>query len=137
MDRVTEATLVESQGIVGNADQGLRRQVTLLESEAWQACMAELGVERDPSLRRANVLVSGVSLAHSRGQVLAIGDTRLMIGGEVTPCKRMEEALTGLQEALRPDWRGGVFSQVAVGGVIRVGDHVEWVSAVSETTQSV
>lgn len=130
MDRVAEATLVEAHGIVGNADQGLRRQVTLLESEAWRACMEELGVDRDPALRRANVLLSGVSLAHTRDRVLAIGDTRLLIGGEVTPCKRMEESLAGLQAALRPDWRGGVFSQVLVGGVIRVGDRVEWTAAV-------
>ena len=126
MDPVVEATLVEARGIVGNADQGLRRQVTLLESEAWQACMAELGVERDPSLRRANILLSGVSLAHTRGRVLAIGDTQLLIGGEVTPCKRMEEAVPGLQTALRPDWRGGVFAQVLAGGMIRIGDGVEW-----------
>jgi len=135
MDSVMEATLVEAQGIVGNADQGLRRQVTLLESEAWRACMAELGVDRDPSLRRANILLSGISLAHTRERVLAIGDTRLVIGGEVTPCKRMEEALAGLQAAMRPDWRGGVFSQVLAGGLIRVGDRVEW-EAAAEPAQS-
>jgi len=38
----------------------------------------------------------------------------------------MDEAAPGLQAALRPDWRGGVFAQVMVGGVIRVGDSVRW-----------
>ena len=88
--------------------------------------MTELGVKKDPALRRANILLSGVSLAHTRGRVLVIGDTRLAIGGELTPCERMDEAAPGLQAALRPDWRGGVFAQVLSGGVIRVGDPVAW-----------
>jgi len=88
--------------------------------------MQELGVERDPALRRANILVSGIELAHTRGRVLSIGDARLVVGGEVTPCERMEEAVSGLQAAMRPDWRGGVFTQVDAGGVIHVGDQVEW-----------
>ena len=91
--------------------------------------MEELGVEGDPSLRRANILVSGLRLAQTRGQVLAIGDTRLAIGGEVTPCERMDEAIPGLRSAMRPDWRGGVFAQVTAGGVINVGDQVDWESA--------
>ena len=126
MDRVEEATLVADQGIAGSVDRSRRRQVTLLESEAWAACMSELGVDKDPALRRANILLSGVALAETRGRVLVIGDARLAIGGELTPCERMDEAMPGLQAALRPDWRGGVFAQVLSGGVIRVGDSVEW-----------
>jgi MOSC domain-containing protein YiiM len=129
MDSVTQATLVESQGVAGSVDRSRRRQVTLLESESWNACMEELGTEGDPSLRRANILLSGIKLAHTRGQVLAIGDTRLAIGGEVTPCERMDEAIPGLRAAMRPDWRGGVFAQVITGGVINVGDRVEWEGA--------
>jgi len=132
MDRVARATLVEGKGVEGSVDRSRRRQVTLLESEAWKACMEEIGVDRDPSLRRANILLSGLKLAHTRGCVLAIGDARLAIGGEVTPCERMEEALPGLQAALRPDWRGGVFAQVLRGGVIHVGDDVAWETLTSE-----
>jgi len=126
MDSVKEATLVAGQGVSGSVDRSRRRQVTLLESEAWAACMAELGLQKDPSLRRANILLSGLRLAHTRGLILEIGDTRLAIGGELTPCERMDEAAPGLQAALRPDWRGGVFAQVLSGGVIRVGDPVKW-----------
>jgi hypothetical protein len=39
----------------------------------------------------------------------------------------MEEAHAGLQSALRPDWRGGVFGEVLDDGRIAVGDPVEWV----------
>jgi MOSC domain-containing protein YiiM len=130
MDSVEEATLVAGEGVAGSADRSRRRQVTLFESEAWAACMTELGVHKDPALRRANILLRGVSLAHTRGRILVIGDTRLAIGGELTPCERMEEATPGLQAALRPDWRGGVFAQVLSGGLIRVGDPVEWDVAV-------
>lgn len=136
MDSVAEATLVESQGVAGSVDRSRRRQVTLLESEAWKACESELGVELDPALRRANILLRGVKLAHARGRVLAIGAARLVVGGEVTPCERMEEAAPGLQAALRPDWRGGVFAQVIAGGVIHVGDRVEWTEVAAEPNAS-
>src|SRR5688500_10537204 len=35
MDRVATATLVAGRGLVGNADQGRRRQVTIIERERW------------------------------------------------------------------------------------------------------
>jgi MOSC domain-containing protein YiiM len=126
MDSVQEATLVSDKGVAGSVDRSRRRQVTLLESEAWAACMTELGVEKDPAGRRANILLSGLRLAHTRGRVLVIGNARLIVGGELTPCERMDEVTPGLQAALRPDWRGGVFAQVISHGVIRVGDAVEW-----------
>jgi MOSC domain-containing protein YiiM len=129
MDSVQEATLVADKGVEGSVDRSRRRQVTLLESEAWAACMTELGMDKDPAGRRANILLSGISLGHTRGRVLIIGDARLTIGGELTPCERMDEVTPGLREALQPDWRGGVFAQVTSGGVIRVGDTVEWDAA--------
>ena len=135
MDSVTKATLVEGKGVAGSVDRSRRRQVTLLESESWNACMEELGTEGDPSLHRANILVSGIKLAQTRGRVLVIGDARLAVGGEVKPCERMDEAIPGLRAAMRPDWRGGVFAQVIAGGDINVGDRVEWDEAAAEPGQ--
>jgi MOSC domain-containing protein YiiM len=126
MDPVPQALLVPDRGLEGSVDRSRRRQVTILGLEGWQAAVAELGIAVDPVARRANILVSGLDLADTRGRVLRIGDTRLVVGGEVKPCERMDEARQGLQEALRPDWRGGVFTQVQVGGTIRVGDVVRW-----------
>lgn len=126
MDPVSTADLLEGQGVAGSVDRSRRRQVTILSEEDWNACMAALDAEIDPSARRANLLVSGIELAHTRNRILRIGDARLLIGGELTPCERMEQALPGLQQILRPDWRGGVFAQVLTGGTVHVGDSAAW-----------
>jgi MOSC domain-containing protein YiiM len=131
MDPVRDARLVEGRGVDNSVDRSRRRQVTILSREAWNDCMAELDAELDPSTRRANLLVAGVDLEGTRNRVLRIGDARLLIGGEVTPCERMEEAYPGLQAAMRRHWRGGAFAQVLSGGEIHVGDPVRWESSES------
>ena len=126
MDLRDSIELVAGRGVAGSADQGGRRQVTLLEHEVWDALMRELGSDADPATRRANVLVSGIDLRASRGRVLRLGSSRVRVAGEVKPCERMEEAVAGLRAAMFPDWRGGAFAQVLDGGVVRVGDAVAW-----------
>src|SRR5512138_1074559 len=79
MDPVREARLVEGKGVDGSVDRSRRRQVTILSREAWDACMAELDADLDPSTRRANLLVTGVDLEGTRNRVLRIGDARLLI----------------------------------------------------------
>ena len=126
MDSVREATLVAGQGMLGSVGRSRRRQVTVLAREAWEAATAVLDFPPGPECRRANVLVSGIELAHTRGRILRIGACRVAVGGELTPCERMDEASPGLRDALRPDWRGGVFAEVLEGGIVRVGDPVAW-----------
>jgi MOSC domain-containing protein YiiM len=126
MDAVARATLVEGQGVAGSVGRSTRRQVTLIERENWDQCMRDLERSADPKGRRANIMLSGIRLARTRGKVLVVGKTRLAIGGELTPCERMDEVVPGLQTAMKADWRGGVFAQVVEGGEIAIGDLVEW-----------
>ena len=126
MDKAVEGQLVAGQGLVGNADQGGRRQVTLIEAEVWEALSREFGRAVDPAFRRANLLVRGISLKETKDRVVCIGSSRIRIHGETRPCELMDEALPGLREALPPDWRAGAFGEVLVGGRIAVGDTVAW-----------
>ncbi len=128
MDSRTGGELEPGRGLAGNSDRGGRRQVTLVSAERWAELMAQIGSSLGPDARRANLVVSGVDLENTRGRVLRIGSCRLRIGGETRPCEQMEEAATGLQEAMRHRWGGGAFAEVLEGGSIAVGDVVAWES---------
>jgi len=132
MDRVERAELVAGRGMAGNADQGGKRQVTLMEREVWDQLMQEVGAEADPSARRANILVTGVVLRETRGKLLRIGPCRVRIWGETRPCERVEAAATGLREAMKSAWRGGAFAEVMDSGTIAVGDEVAWESGIGD-----
>ena len=126
MDSHLAAVLEQGRGLVGNADRGGRRQVTLLSEERWSELMQEVGVSLGPEARRANLIISGISLENTRGRVLRIGSCRLRVGGETRPCEQMEAAAPGLQEAMRERWGGGAFAEVLDGGPVSVGDAVSW-----------
>lgn len=128
MDPRTTATVVAGKGIVGNANQGGKRQVTIVSSKNWKDVTAPLGATPDPRLRRANLLVSDVDFVDSRGKILRIGNVRIRIYGETRPCEQMEAAVAGLQEAMSVPWGGGAFGEVLDDGEIAVGDAVELVA---------
>lgn len=126
MDTQTRATLVAGQGLEGNANQGGKRQVTIISAERWAELMQQLGAQVDPAARRANLMVSGLSLLESRNRILQIGNCRLRILGETRPCEQMEAAWPGLREIMKTDWGGGAFAEVLDNGEIAVGDSVSW-----------
>lgn len=130
MDPVRSAELVAGKGISGNANQGGRRQVTIIEREVWRDRTAAVGAQLDPATRRANLMISGLALAHTRGKTLRVGTCILEVAGETKPCERMEEAAPGLRASMYPDWGGGVFAMVVKGGTINVGDDVEFLDPV-------
>ena len=134
MDPVETAELRRGAGIVGSADQGGRRQVTLIAAAQWDQVVEALATAVDPAARRANLLVSGVDLAHSLNQVLRVGDCRLRVRGETRPCERMDEAEPGLRAALGPAWRGGVFAVALDDGRVAAGDLVQWLLDHTDTS---
>ena len=132
MDPAQQATMQAGYGIVGNADRGGRRQVTIIRRETWERIGARLGTDVEPTARRANLLVSGIELADTRDRVLRIGECRIRIRGETTPCERMDEACPGLREAMIPNWGGGAYGEVLDDAEIRVGDAVDWLATEPE-----
>ena len=126
MDPTGAADVRRGAGLVGNADQGGWRQITIIAVADWDRIVEALGAAVDPGIRRANLLVSGIALAHTRDRVLQVGDCRLRVRGETRPCERMDAAEPGLRAALGAEWRGGVFAEVLDDGRIAVGDPVAW-----------
>jgi MOSC domain-containing protein YiiM len=127
MKPVDSADLVAGRGLAGSADQGGTRQITIISESSWDDAQEELGIEVDPSARRANVMLRGVDLENSRGKLLRVGDSVIRISGEVRPCERMEQAQAGLRAVLKPRWRGGAFGEIIEGGTIHVGDAASWI----------
>ena len=126
MDSVEFAEMIAGRGLVGNANQGGRRQVTIIDAAAWERVMAELGATIPPSARRANVMVRGLNLENTRKRVLLLGECRVQIFTETKPCERMDEVFPGLKAALYKNWGGGASGQVITGGTIRVGAVARW-----------
>lgn len=125
MDPAHHARVLAGKGIVGNANQGGTRQVTIVSNRHWAEVTSVVGDAPDPRLRRANLLVSDVDFSGARGKVLKIGNVRVRIHGETRPCERMEEAVSGLKAAMSVPWGGGAFGEVLDDGEIAVGDPVE------------
>ena len=126
MDAAPRAQVKAGKGIVGNANQGGKRQVTIVSNRHWSDVTAPLGATPDPRLRRANLLVSDVDFSDARGKILKIGTVRVRIYGETRPCEQMEEAVPGLQDLMRVPWGGGAFGEILDDGEIAVGDSVSF-----------
>ena len=132
MDGVPFADAVERRGLAGNANQGGKRQITLIDEARWREAEAALGATIEPSARRANVMLRGVELEATRGRMLMIGGCVVRIYNETRPCYQMDQAYEGLQAALSPRWRAGVYGEIVRGGRIAVGDRAGWVEGLTE-----
>ena len=124
MDPKNSVTLVERKGIDADANFGRsKRQVTVIEKEVLDRISAEFP-EVEPSMRRANVMVSGIRLEDTRDHILTLGEVEILLCGETRPCERMDAQVQGLTAALDPNWNGGAYGVVLNDGQIRVGDDV-------------
>ena len=91
----------------------------------WNNVAAEL-MSPDPSIRRANLMLSSIDFRESRGKTLRIGTVRIRIYGETRPCYQMDEVVPGLRKAMSIPWGGGAFGEVLDDGAITIGDDAEW-----------
>ena len=126
MDEVPKTEMETGVGLVKNLEKNIFRQITLIEKEVWDSLMEFLKGNLPPQTRRANLMVSGISLADSRQKVLVIGECKIQIFGETKPCYRMDEAMEGLEKSMYPDWKGGAFGKALTNGTIFQGDLVYW-----------
>lgn len=126
---LSEATLVAGRGIQGDrasARSGGKRQVSLLQHEHLPVIAALVGnAEIAPALLRRNLVVSGINLLALRSTTFRIGQVVLRGSGSCEPCSKMERALgVGGYNAMRG--HGGILARVVRGGVIRLGDEVDF-----------
>ncbi|MEO6152644.1 MAG: MOSC domain-containing protein [Croceibacterium sp.] len=110
---------------VASAKSRPRRQVSLIERGGWRAALAELGGTLEWWHSRRNFLIEDTGLPHAAGTRLQLG-ARLVIEitGECAPCQRMDALLPGLNDAMKPDWRGGFVGRVVRDGEVAVGDEI-------------
>lgn len=103
-----------------------KRQVTVMTKQQWQMACDEIDANLDWLTRRANLLIDGYEFsAADIGKIISIGSNlQLQITGETDPCNKMEQAYFGLEQALTPDWRGGVTCKVIQAGLIQPEDLV-------------
>lgn len=126
MDPVDEAVGVEGRGLEGGADFDRARQITVIEREVFDRLKSEFDESVEPSMRRANLMVSGIRLEDTLDQTLSVGGLKLHIHGQTRPCGQMDEACAGLKDALAPNWGGGVYGSVLNDATISLGDEVSW-----------
>lgn len=100
------------------------RQVTVMAIESWNDVCEELDRKIHWTKRKANILIEGIDLENTTGDILKIGEFYIEITGELKPGNRMDEISAGLKNALLPKWRGGVTGKVLSDGMIHEGDKV-------------
>ncbi len=132
MQTLERAAVMAGGGVEGDykGAKHPRRGVTVLAREAWEAALADLDAEQGSTdlpwtVRRANLLVEGVSLPRARGGIVRVGTAVIEVTHPTVPCKRMDEARPSLLRALYPDWRGGITCRVVEAGAVALGDSVE------------
>lgn len=100
------------------------RQVSIMSIESWNAVCAELNRKLHWTKREVNILVEGIDLVDSIGNILKIGDFYIEITGELKPGNKMDKVFDGLKLALTPNWKGGVSGKVISEGMINENDRV-------------
>lgn len=100
------------------------RQVSVMSLESWNEVCAELDRKLHWTKRNVNLLIEGIDLENSTGNILKIGNFYIEITGELKPGNKMDKIFIGLKQALTPNWRGGVSGKVIREGMVQEGDKI-------------
>jgi MOSC domain-containing protein YiiM len=135
---VDQVEALTERGLAGDhtsARGSKKRQVSLIQAEHLPV-IAQLAGKSvvGPELLRRNLVISGINLLALRSTTFRIGSVVLAGEGTCDPCSKMERALgLGGYNAMRG--HGGILARVVEGGVIRVGDEVDFVEQTPERGQ--
>jgi MOSC domain-containing protein YiiM len=127
LPHAVDAVDVTADGIVGDR-YGQARNLTLIESEALEALLADAGIELSAAESRRQVLTRGISLNDLVGKRFTVGGVEC-VGEELCePCAHLQGltkqgVLRGLVH------RGGLRADIVQGGRIAVGDEIVRVSS--------
>ena len=134
MQSVVDAHAVPGRGLEGDRyfsktgtfwkDQP-DREVTLIESEAFEGMKRETGLDLQPSEGRRNIVTRGVALNHLVGQEFHVGDVRLRGIRLCEPCTHLAKVSQqpGIIDGLVH--RGGLRAQILSDGIIHLNDSIE------------
>ena len=135
MEPRAEAQLIAGVGIVGDryatrcgtysVRHNVDRQATLIEVEALEALWRDHDLELAPGEHRRNLTTRHVPLNHLVGQYFHIGECVLYGGRLNIPCQHLDN-LVGKKVFRRLINRSGLNCRIIVGGIIRIGDHIDW-----------
>jgi MOSC domain-containing protein YiiM len=99
------------------------QEVTLIESEAIAAAVAEEGLAIAANICRRNLVTRDVPLNHLVGRSFRVGSVVLRGIELCEPCGHLEKmTVSGIRGALLH--RGGLRAQVVEGGTINAGDDI-------------
>ncbi len=131
---VTEVRAVAGKGLEGDRycegvgtysnNPGSGRDVTLIEIEAIEALKRDYDIELNPGNSRRNIVTRGVPLNHLVGREFKIGEVTLRGTRLCEPCSHLQKLTQqGVMRGLAH--RGGLRTEIVIGGIIRVEDTVE------------
>jgi MOSC domain-containing protein YiiM len=130
MQSVPNVAAIAGKGLAGDRYGELAKtvkpeqEVTLIESEAVAAAVAEEGLEFAAHLARRNLVTQDVPLNHLVGRRFKVGAVTLRGIMLCEPCSHLEKlTVNGIREALLH--RGGLRAQIVEGGTISAGDAIE------------
>lgn len=100
------------------------QQITVITQESWDEVCKELNTKLHWTSSNAQLLIEGIDLVDSGGDILRIGNFYLEIIEANIPDANLENVYVGLKKALEPNWRAGVVAKVYSEGIVNEGDLV-------------